>query len=440
MTLAQWKFDGSASGTSATAALTGASLVSKGGGAMNFQALAAAHGACGLEAISSASQYNIARFLGTASNQFAASLVFSVPAAPVGATAQPFGLRNSTNDTLILKWSVDTSLALKMMDAAGTQIGSTYTLTAGTKYRVEIVGTGASTTAGAATVHLYTLSGGTLVATWSTTTANMTANTPTGWEIGQTSSGSAFTSAFTFYWDDVQWSDGATAEIGSLGTAPTVTLSATQSVAAAAAVTCTASASDDGSISSYAWTVVAAASSSTPTLTGASTSSVSFTAPAVGNLVTLQCVVTDNEGMATSRTCEVRVPLTGSTAIRTLPIAATSGSWSNVGGASTAGAALADESDTTYLESGSVSGTEQAQRQRLQPATTRTAGTMSLRLGADTGTVTLAVRILEGATLRQNWTQTATSTPTDYAFALSSDTVSAITDWGNLYAEVGATT
>lgn len=219
--------------------------------------------------------------------------------------------------------------------------------------------------------------------------------------------------------------------------APTVTLSANQNVSAAATVNLTATAEDiDGTIASYAWTFDYPTSGA-PTLTGGSTATPSFTAGSAGALYVLRCTVTDNTGATGTATTEVRVPVGGGTAARNLPVAGTTvGTWTNVGGASSNGAALADESDTTYLESGETSSTEQSIRIRVQPSGTRASATVACRLGTDAGTATAKVRLYEGNTLRQEWTQAVTTTTTNYTFTVT--TPGNVTDWGNLFLEIAA--
>jgi len=47
------------------------------------------------------------------------------------------------------------------------------------------------------------------------------------------------------------------------------------------------------------------------------------------------------------------------------------------------------------------------------------------------------VRLFEGTTQRQQWTQAITTAFNDYALSLTSP--GAVTDWGNLYLEAAAT-
>lgn len=240
----------------------------------------------------------------------------------------------------------------------------------------------------------------------------------------------------TFWMDNLRWGHKATGDLGDVANIPpTATITGNQDVAAGATVNVSVSASDtDGTIATYAWTVVAASSTSTPTLTGASTSAISFTAPAAGNLVTLQCVVTDNGGATVTKTTEVRVPSSSGT-VRHLAFDGTGvGTWTKNGGSSTHGAALSDESDATYIESPTIGGTENTLRSRLIPMTARSGLTVTEKLALDVaGTPTVKVRLYEGSTLRQEWTQVVTTTATSYDYGLSSP--GSISDWGNLYIE-----
>lgn len=219
--------------------------------------------------------------------------------------------------------------------------------------------------------------------------------------------------------------------------APTVSLTATQNVTAASTVNLTATGTDlDGSIASYAWSFDYPTSGA-PTLTGGSTATPSFTAGSAGALYVLRCTVTDNVGATGTATTEVRVPVGGGTAARPVAGNGTSvGTWTTVGGSAGRGEALADESNTTYVESGTTSATEQSFRVRVAPSGTRSSSDVTVRMGTDTGTATATVRLYEGNTLRQSWSQALTSTAANYTFTVSNP--AAITDWGNLYLEFAA--
>lgn len=285
------------------------------------------------------------------------------------------------------------------------------------------------------TVNVYTAGTTTLIAT-STTPAS--ASSVNSLRIGLTGSGN---SAVDLIVDDIQVNYGGLPDrLDISNVAPTVDAGTDQSVAAAATVNLTATASDtDGTIASYAWTYDYPVSGG-PTLTGGTTSTPSFTAGSAGALYILRCTVTDNGGATAFDTVTVAVPRAGSATSRPLAGAGTGGAWTNTGGAASAGAALADESDTTYLESPALSGSETAYRVRLDPSGARATANVKLKLWTDTGTANTTIRLIEGSTTRQTWTQALTTTITEYTFALSTPTIAAISDWGNLYVEVGATT
>ena len=212
MTLIRYLFEGATSGTDATPALTGAVTRSLGGGTIKFAAAAANNGNCGLECITTTNtQYTISRHLANAANnQMAFAGVFSIAASSTADTTIG-ALRQSLNDTFILRFNVNSSNAFRLVDSASANISATtYTITPGTRYRIEVVLTGGSTTAGVVNAHLYTATGTSPLASWSSTTANLTANTPNGGEFGICSANQAM----TVRWDDLQFNDGASSEIG----------------------------------------------------------------------------------------------------------------------------------------------------------------------------------------------------------------------------------
>lgn len=254
----------------------------------------------------------------------------------------------------------------------------------------------------------------------------------------------AFGTWASHYLDALAYQEGTTTYIGpDVNVPPTVDAGAVQNVAASATVNLSASASDsDGSISTYAWTwdfhPTNSVGSSTG-ITGASTATPSFTAGTAGNLYILRCTVTDNNGATAFDTVEVRVPVAGATTMRHLAVNGTgTGSWSKVGGSTTDGAALSDESDSTYLESPSISVSPTTLRVRLQPTSAKDTASLKERLWTNTGTSNLTIALYEGTTLREDWEQAVNSTPTEYTFNVDPSTISAISDWGNLYVEVSA--
>lgn len=326
-----------------------------------------------------------------------------------------------------------------IQDAAPTIVGtSTGSITFNQLNRWEVV---YDRTAGNVTVNVYSLD---------TTSSPMATLTVTGQSIGSASyvnldvgNPTAVANAWTQYFDVVRMDTGRTTEIGPpINADPTVDAGANQTVAAGATVNLSASASDtDGTIASHAWTFDYPTSGA-PSLTGGSTATPSFTAGAAGSLYVLRDTVTDSGGATASDTVEVRVPTAGTlTPLPDYPTI-TVGAWSNVGGAASEGAALADASDTTYLEGPTASGTEASKRVRLTPSTTRSGMTITARIAQSvSGSMTVTARLYEGTTLRETFGSVSSSTTiTDRVLTVASGTLSAISDPGNLWLEMAYTT
>lgn len=346
-------------------------------------------------------------------------------------------------------------IRLTTIGAGGSTVrftGSTYTILPDTEYRLEVYATlGTSTTTGSIRATLYLIDG---------TTALEDTTLLTGIDLGGTGS-SGFTNALSGKLDGGNYTgtltllpnvaaktqtDAINAPEPLGNSAPVVSAGANQNVAAGAVASLSATASDpEGQSLTYSWAFTYPLSGA-PTLTGATTATPSFTVGAAGSLYTLTCSVSDGTNVTVSAPTEVRVQLAASgTEMR--PIAgAPLGTWTIVGG--TTGAVLADESDTTYIESPVVTATEATTRSRYQPSVNRTDGTVTVRLAkTDTGSATAKVRLFIGSgstTVIEEWTITPTTTPTDYPHALTGATISAVTaatdGWNQIRIEVAATT
>jgi hypothetical protein len=325
-------------------------------------------------------------------------------------------------------------------DANANQWTSGTTLSLNTWYRVSLYAT-RDASAGTVRAAYYALDNTTPITDSGLLTAKNTGSTSYNViRIGsKTSTG---TTTADFYMDDWAYDPAATGLLPPSGANvdPTADAGTNQNVAASATVNLSGSGNDsDGSIASQVWTFLYPTSGA-PSLTGGTTMTPSFTAGAVGNLYILQLQVTDNGGGVGTDTVEVRVPLAGGTEMRPLVGNGTGvGTWTIGGGSATDGAALNDATDATYVESPTLTGTETNRRVRLQPSDPKASASIKNRLWVDAGTGNTTVRLYEGTTLRQSWTQAITATPTEYTFTLSGGTISAIGDWGNLYCEVGAT-
>lgn len=447
MTLNQFTFEGGANGANLTNGTSGSIASSVGTGTTTFDTAMAAHGALGGRLYSGgAGNATFRRWpLATATTQFQFSGVFTNP----GAQASTVEIAGFVNSGGVRRLSVQVSstgtIALRTT-AATYNMATSAQIAAGVKFRLTCEVVGGSTTAGEIVAHLYVQSSpgvwdspvGTAVGV---TNANLSTDAIVGVDIGPLT---GITAAYTVGIDDIQLRDGAGAEIGDYtvpNDLPVIDAGSNQSVSSGATVNLSGSATDpDGSVVSTVWSYVSAASTGSPTLSGGSTLTPSFAAGTAPQLYTLQLTVTDNLGGVSTDTVEVRVPVSGATDARPLPFAASkTGTWTRTGGTSDGGA-LADESNSTYIESGAISGVEQMIRTRFEPAGARATGKVQATLAMDTGTGNWQVRLYEGATLRQSWTQAAVgTTPTAYEFTLSGGTLSAITDWGNLYLELGVT-
>lgn len=448
MTLNQFTFEGGSDGATLTNALSGSVASSVGTGTTTFSAAHAAHGALGARFYSGGGGNATFRRwpFAAPTTQWQASVVLTNPGAQAS-TVEILGFVNSGGQRrLSLQVSSTGAIALRTT-AATYNMATSAQIAAGVKFRLTCEVTGGSTTAGVIVAHLYVQSSpgvwdqavGTAI---SVTDANLSTDQIVGVDVGPLT---GLAAAYTVGADDIQLRDGAGSEIGDYlvpNTPPTVSAGGNQTVSGGATVNLSGTATDtDGSIVSTVWSFVSGASTGAPTLTGGNTLTPSFTAGAAPQLYTLQLVATDNLGGTATSWVEVRVAVNGSTDARPLPFAAgKTGTWTRVGGSSSDGAALADESNSTYLESGAISTTEQMIRTRVEPSGARATGVLQATLAMDSGTGNWQIRLYEGMTLRQAWTQAGVgTTPTAYEFALSSATVGAITDWGNLYIEYGVT-
>jgi hypothetical protein len=367
----------------------------------------------------------------------AAQIYFRTGATPVSNDIHV--IRLHAGGTRLFSVHTNTAGKLRVSDATGTTGVTTFptALSANTWYRLEVYVVAGTTTSNGTIKAAYYLGNSTtpVDTLYSNTAANVgTAQTFTILYMGKYSTG---TEQFDF--DAFSWNDAATDFIGvSAGAPPTVSTPATQNVATGANVSVSLTASSSSStIASYAWSYVFP-SSGGPTLTGTNTNMVSFTAGAAGSLYVLQCVVTDANSLSTTVTTEVRVPTAGDAVTLPMPYSTSVGTWANVGGAANGGSAVGDSSDATYIESPALSSSAVSSRYRLQPMTARSSLILTARLAQDTsGATTVKVRLFEGSTQRQEWTQAITTSFVDYPLTVT--TPGAITDWGNLYLEFVAT-
>lgn len=318
--------------------------------------------------------------------------------------------------------------ALQVKDSTGTVLGSTATgAWASSSYNRAAVKADNSGGASAGTCSVEVYSGDSLTPTGTLTLTGVNLGTA---PVASIDIGSPNSTAYTEpnYWDSIQMDDGATTFIGPyvvVNVPPSVTAGSAQTVAGGATATLAFSVTDtDGTIVSRA-TTFDFPTSGAPSITGGTGNSPSFTAGSAPQLYIVKHEATDNDGGVGSATTEVRVPTTGSATSNPVAMDATAevGTWTNTGGAATDGAALADGSDATYLESGAVTSTSQETTIRILPRSAMASGSITVRLSTDTGTANATVRLRRGTTVLQEWAQAVTSTPTDYVFTLSGTAV-----------------
>lgn len=284
--------------------------------------------------------------------------------------------------------------------------------------------------AAAGTITLEVYNGDSLTPTGTVTLSGVNLGTlPTSHaDFGSPNSGS---STDTHYFDSIQTNDGATALIGPyvvVNQVPEVTAGAPQDVAGGAVATLSFGVTDiDGTIASRA-TTFDFPTSGAPSISGGTGNTPSFTAGSAPQLYLVKHSATDDDGGVGSAVAEVRVPTVGAGTSNPVAMDATAHTgpaWTRVGSATTDGAALADGSDATYLESGVITSTMQGVTIRLLPRNALASGTLTVRLSTDAGTATATVILRRGTTILQQWEQAVTSTPTDYAFVLSGSAVTA---------------
>lgn len=340
----------------------------------------------------------------------------------------------------IVTINLTTTGKLKVVNAAAATLGTfTNSIPLNTWTRISIFGTSNATT-GAVTVKMYPGDSGTVTETQAFTNVNTGASVACNRiVVGKLT---ATGNLAAYYVDDLALDVSSATEIGATVLfPPTVTnLAGNQNVTAASTANLSYSASDsDGTVASLA-TTFDFPTSGTPAITGGTTATPSFTAGSAPNLYVVRQTATDNDALTGFATAEVRVPTSADWKPLSGYTPVTTGTWNNIGGAANIGAAVADASDATYAESAALSGSSQEIRWRLEPATTRSAASITFRVAQDTaGTTTVTGRLYEGNTLRQSWTLTTTTSPADQVCALSGGTIAAITDWGNLWAAVAGT-
>lgn len=286
--------------------------------------------------------------------------------------------------------------------------------------RVEVVGAG--------TGKFYLLvrnAAGTTVAQFSMTAVDLGTDPITAVRFLKVSSSGAIANQYA---DNVAAQDGVTAFISqAVNAPPTANAGANQSIAAGTTLTLSGSGSDgDGTITSYAWTKV---SGPTATITNASSSTATVASIPAGRYV-FRLTVTDNSGA--TGTDDVNVYVNALT-VRPDVEVSNAGGYTNVGGAASRVAALADESDATYVETPDNPSSAVYEYSLAPLADGQTTITYRLAVSATTPARTCVTSLVVGSTVIASDTHSTTDTSApitttfqDYTLALSPTQLSAL--------------
>lgn len=442
-------FEGGTDGTLVTApasgGASGTAFDAIFGTAFTWAAAAAFQGTMGASV--AASQFGAGQWT-LSSTKVSGKMYFQPKAVP---TADTFLMRVETAAGVrLFSVHVNALGKLRVDDAAGTTGVFTFAavLDPTKYYRLEAYVVAGSTTSNGTIKVAYYIGNNTtpqetaLVGTVGGVYTNTAANVGAAQTMGKIIEGKANNAPEAWWFDGIAFDTTLSDFIGvGTTTPPTVSTPAVQNVSISTPVTVSVTASSSsGTISSYAWSYTYPTSGA-PTLSGASTNTVTFTTPSTaGKLYQLQCVVTDSNGLTTTVQTEVRVPTSSDTTV--LPGSPTNivGTWSNVGGAATQGDALADSAAGTYIESAALSGTGQSERFRVAPMLQRSSLDIPVQFSiGSSGAVTAKARLYLGTTLIQEWSHTPTSTnpaaPDTFTDSVSGGNLLLLTDWGNLWYE-----
>lgn len=440
-------FDAGPEGAAVTTANSGVALAATStGGTVTYAASKAAHGSFGLNSVANNATAIVRINTESTDNTQALSFVFTTPDVAPGSGAVTF-LTARTNPAAIAgRWQWLANGQLQMGDQPNTfsVVTAPGVLALGTKYRLEVLLVGGSTSAGKMSTRIFDMAGN-LKGSASVTNANMTANPITAFDFGNQG---GISTTISMGYDDIQISTGATSEIGpytpGANNAPNVSAGSNQTVNSGQTVNLTGTASDgDGSIASVAWTWDYVSNGSSPTITGANSLNASFPAAAAGVVYRAKLTATDNGG-ATAYSL-VTVYSTADT-VSVIGVTDNSGAWLPNPSGSTLNAVLADlttdaSGSSTYVESPASPVTAASVTLRLAPLKPLTTMTLAL-LGAavlGSGALTCQAQLLEGTTVRKTWTFTPTATPAEIDLVLDSTSASTIGSWNALDVKLSAT-
>jgi hypothetical protein len=248
--------------------------------------------------------------------------------------------------------------------------------------------------------------------------------------------------ATPFWVDDPRYDDTATDLIGPTpaGTPPTVSATSIVTVASGSTATLSATASVTGATLS-SLTVAQQTGPTTVTLSGSGTTSPASRtfSTVVPGTYTFLWTATDSNGLTGSAAQTVYVTTTSA---RPDAVISNPGGYTNVGGASSLQAAVADSSDVTYIESPQApSGSAITLRLQPQPSGPVTVTPRHQKSDA-TATITALYELLQGSggtVIASQSYSVGTSWVDDTPFTTNTTQTGSITDFNNLWVRITAT-
>ena len=363
--------------------------------------------------------------------------------APTSLTADWWNMVVAVGGTKVVTLSVNSANKLRLYTAAGTGTTiwtATNAMSTTAWTRIELFVSGLSATTATVKVALYDDTD-TLIQEYNGTgISNTGLSNFTNISFGryQSSAGS-----HDVWIDDIAYEVGGSGYIGPVGAneAPTATAPAdvTNGVISTPVNLTGTDADNDGTISTREWTCTSyPPDASAPSLTNASTATVTFT-PSHAGIYVMSYRVQDNTGeWSTPDTCKVYVPTSNIKAMAvTTPDGNVVASWTNEGGAANTVAAVGDASDATYAQSDTSTANPSALRLRLLPLFEPSAFSMTLRNSLSaSGAGTCTVRLYEGTTVRKTWSVTPTTTVTDTVLTLTAGEIDTVTSWLDLDVDI----
>lgn len=444
MTIRRYLIGAGTAGADATAAATGASVISR-QGASTAKFEVGRGGRLGVRFVNgvgtTGSSQNLNRFPAASTTQTEGQVTFGVELPSAVTTQNPVSMMTARHSSgPILSVQQLPSGAVAVYDSAGTPLGNLLTAAQavpGSEITVAVDWVGGSTTAGQVTAEVYNLAGTKIGSTVTSSAANLTANAFASVDVGVVSANNAAGNDPLI--QDLQLNDEAGAllapYVAGANEPPTVTTGGSVTVNSGGTASLTSAATDpDGSVATRQWSWdTRPAGAALPTFTSPTSVSTSTSALTTPGLYVARMTVTDNQGASASAIQKVFVPAT--TAVPIL-VNHNNGAWVNVGGATDLAAALADTSTATYAESPNATGTEQAMRVRLAPLFPGTSFALAVDdLLSAAGTATAKVRLWEGSTMRKEWTVSPSTTVASGTVTMSSAECATVTSWNELDVE-----